>query len=68
MKALTTLKRTIQALSYSGIVLIIYGVFAFKIFPRVGGLPVFVTYFLTAVAGILWLVGLCAIMLGENKQ
>jgi len=68
MKALETLKRTIQALSYSGIVLIIYGVFAFKIFPRVGGLPVFVTYFLTAVAGVLWLVGLCAIMLGENKK
>ena len=67
MKALETLKRTIQALVYSGIVLIIYGVFAFKIFPRVGGLPVFVTYFLTAIAGILWLVGLCPNMLGENK-
>lgn len=67
MAIITTIENGIKALVYSSIVLLVNNFFVYRIFPMVSQIPMFVGYFLTAITGIVCVLGCVVIFKGEKQ-
>ena len=66
MRIIETIRKGITGIIYTGLVAIIHSIFLYRIFPRMTAIPSYIGYFLTAVTGIIWILGIITIILGEQ--
>jgi len=68
MRIIETIRKGTSCLIYTGLITIIHSFFLYRIFPRMTAIPSYIGYFLTAVTGIIWILGIIVLTLGEKTE